>query len=154
MTLIQTSLKDIEIILSWINSKSAVRLWGGPKVRYPFTIESICEDIQFGKTNTFSLVNEKSELLGIGQFFLINDERIHLARIIISPDHRGKGFGEVLCKLLIEKGVETYGDKKISLKVNIENHNAIKLYKKLGFKVSDTITLPNSKNESTLMILE
>jgi ribosomal protein S18 acetylase RimI-like enzyme len=58
----------------------------------------------------------------------------YLNDVFIKKDFRKKGYGKLLVKEFIkiskEKGVE-----KMGLGVRIENKNAIKLYKKLGFKI-------------------
>lgn len=53
--------------------------------------------------------------------------------LVVKENKRSLGYGEKLMlkaiRFLTEKGVKT-----LSLEVSIENHNAIKLYEKLGFK--------------------
>jgi len=71
---------------------------------------------------------------------------------MISPNHRGKGFGKIIVKLLITKGIELFGNKKISLKVFKDNHIAIQLYKKLGFDFTDTIAVQDNNPNAAYMI--
>jgi hypothetical protein len=54
MELHSTTKSDIEVIMSWIDSEEKAHVWGGLKLRYPFTLETICEDIGLGEINTFS----------------------------------------------------------------------------------------------------
>jgi ribosomal-protein-alanine N-acetyltransferase len=126
--------QDLMEIMSWIPDKASCRLWGGPMIRFPFTLESLKKDMQYQEDNTFSLVNAEGTLLGLGQLLEKPDKRIHLARIIVSPDHRGQGIGLNLCRSLMEAGKKRHGESEFSLNVYVENSTAKNLYIKLGFK--------------------
>jgi ribosomal protein S18 acetylase RimI-like enzyme len=90
------------------------------------------KDIHYARDNTYSLINAKGELLGLGQI-IEKEKYLHLARIIISPVHRGKGYGKILCQQLIFKGRKKFGKRPFSLNVYARNENALSLYLKLGF---------------------
>ena len=152
MKLLPATKSDIEVILNWIDSEEKAHVWGGLSLRYPFTLETVCEDIRLGEIDTFSLIDKDSNMVGIGQTVHVDNERIHLSRIMISPNHRGKGFGKTIVKLLIEKGIKLFGDKKISLKVFKDNSVAINLYKKLGFDFTDTIVSKDKNPNAAYMI--
>lgn len=58
---------------------------------------------------------------------------VELVQIAIDASSRGKGFG----KLLIQKGLKELYKRNIStvfLQVHADNHSAIQVYKKIGFK--------------------
>jgi ribosomal protein S18 acetylase RimI-like enzyme len=61
-------------------------------------------------------------------------KRGHLARIVVDPSSRGKGFGRIFCEKLISEA-KKLNCRTISLKVNKDNSTAISLYRKLGFKI-------------------
>lgn len=51
----------------------------------------------------------------------------------VAPEHRGKGLGTcLLCKSL--DGFREAGAKRISLEVTAKNRDAIRLYRRLGFR--------------------
>jgi ribosomal protein S18 acetylase RimI-like enzyme len=50
----------------------------------------------------------------------------------ILPSYRGKGIGQQLLAAALEKARE-FGFERVELNVYTSNHNAIKLYKKMGF---------------------
>ena len=91
------------------------------------------------------MVNDVGELLGLGQLLEKENHRIHMARVIVSPLQRAKGFGELLCRLLIDEGIKRFAKVYFSLNVYSDNTTAVKLYQKLGFKpkVSPPAPLPN-----------
>ena len=137
--------KDLNTLISWIKDKEACKLWAGPSVRFPLTLQSLKKDIELSEDNTFVMVSAVGELLGLGQLLLKENERIHMARVIVSPLQRAKGFGELLCRLLIDEGIKRFAKVYFSLNVYSDNTTAVKLYQKLGFKpkVSPSAPLPD-----------
>jgi ribosomal protein S18 acetylase RimI-like enzyme len=126
--------EDLNTLIAWIKDKEACRLWAGPLVRFPLTLQSLKKDIEFSEENTFVMVNDAGELLGLGQLLEKENHRIHMARVIVSPLQRAKGFGELLCRLLIDEGIKRFAKVYFSLNVYSDNTTAVKLYQKLGFK--------------------
>ena len=129
-------------------------MWAGPSVRFPLVLEHLKEDIHFSEENTLSMINDRKALLGIGQLIQKEKNRLHMARIIVSPNHRGKGFGSRLCRLLIREGRKTYGEVNFSLNVYPHNTNAVRLYEKLGFVPDPESAGPKVKEKSMRMILK
>jgi ribosomal protein S18 acetylase RimI-like enzyme len=125
---------DFRSVISWIPDGTACKLWAGPLVRFPLSLENLKEKLQYRPENTYSLKDDKDVLLGFGQILEKADARIHLARIIISPSHRHKGIGKQLCRLLMEAGRRQHGECEFSLNVYAENAKARNLYIKLGFR--------------------
>ncbi len=145
---------DLSLLMSWIKDKDACRLWAGPSVRFPLALEHLKEDIQFSEKNTFSMIDDNEVLLGIGQLIKKERCRLHMARIIISPNQRGKGFGSLLCRLLIREGRKRFGDINFSLNVYPNNTKAVRLYKKLGFEPGPQSPGSNGEEKSMHMILK
>ena len=125
--------EDLNTLISWIKDKEACKLWAGPVVRFPLTLEGLTQDIAFSAKNTFAMVNDVGELFGLGQLLEKGNDRIHMARLIVSPPQRAKGFGELLCRLLIDAGTKRFGIVYFTLNVYSDNKTAVKLYQKLGF---------------------
>jgi len=101
--------------------------------RYSDSLEQTLEAIEMAMNNGFILVASRSENvdgvliivnLGIEKFI----PKYHLAYIGINPNSKGRGLGSDLVKEAINL---TNGD--ISLHVDLDNKNAKKLYKKMGF---------------------
>lgn len=82
--------------------------------------------------NTFVLV-EDDQIVGFGQCFSRDGGRVHLARIMVNPEVRGKGYGRIFMETLIEKA-RAEGFARVSLNVDDLNPVAIALYQKLGFQ--------------------
>jgi ribosomal protein S18 acetylase RimI-like enzyme len=124
--------EDLRIIFNWIENQKDCRLWAGTGLRFPFVWEQFLDDLGFGQHETFCLVNESDMVIGLGQLMHRND-RLHLARILVDPERRGKGYGQLLCKTLMEEGLRRHGKKDFSLNVYRHNEIARRLYEKLGF---------------------
>ena len=145
---------DLSLLMSWIKDKDACRLWAGPSVRFPLALEHLKEDIHFSEENTFSMINENAALLGLGQLINKENHRLHMARIIVSPNHRGKGLGNLLCRLLISEGTMWCGKSYFSLNVYPDNTKAVRLYKKLGFVPGPELSGSGAEEKSMHMILK
>jgi len=126
--------QDFLEIISWIPDKSSCKLWAGPVIRFPLTVAMLKNDMGFHAGNTLSLKDTRKTLLGLGQLLKKPDGRIHLARIVVSPEYRRQGFGKELCRGLMEAAKKRYGECKFSLNVYTENIHAVSLYEKLGFR--------------------
>ena len=126
--------EDLNTLIAWIRDKEVCKLWAGPLVRFPLTLQSLKKDIEFSEENTFGMVNDVGELLGLGQLLQKENDRIHMARVIVSPLQRAQGFGELLCRLLIDEGIKQFAKVYFTLNVYSDNTTAVRLYQKLGFK--------------------
>lgn len=145
---------DLSVVISWIKDNDACRIWTGPSVRFPLALEHLKEDINFSEENTFSMIHDNAALWGIGQLIKNENNRLHMARIIISPNQRGNGFGGLLCRLLIGEGRKRYGEINFSLNVCPDNTKAIRLFKKLGFEPGPESPGSSIEEKSMHMVLK
>lgn len=67
-------------------------------------------------------------------FILCNGN--HIVTLDVHPDHRRKGLGENLLNYAISL-IKKKGHKKVYLEVDKDNYPALKLYKKLNFKIEE-----------------
>ena len=125
--------EDLKTLISWVKDREACKLWAGPHVRFPLTLQSLKKDIECSEDNTFVMADDAGEPAGLGQLLEKENGRIHMARVIVSPLQRAKGFGEILCRLLIDEGLKRFGKVYFTLNVYSINTNAVRLYQKLGF---------------------
>ena len=137
--------KNLEEVASWIDTRQSCQIWGGPLVSYPIRLKALIEEIGFGVDNSY-VYKTKEKVIGFGQVIKNTKSSNHLARIIISPESRGKGYGFELCNTLISIAKE--GGDMITLNVYRTNQAAVALYEKLGF----TEDKDKSTNENVLMV--
>jgi ribosomal protein S18 acetylase RimI-like enzyme len=133
-TLREATAADIERLMQWFPSKDDVVIWGGPTFRHPFTRQSFFEDVCWDRMATFCLRDSASEHVGFGQLY-DRDGRIHLARLVVRPDMRGRGVGRRLIEMLMEAGLAIFPGNEYSLFVFRENIPAYECYRSLGFEV-------------------
>lgn len=69
--------------------------------------------------------------MGFGQVIKKTESVSHLARIMTSPESRGKGYGIELCNYLVS--IATESGNMITLNVYRTNQAAVTLYSRLGF---------------------
>ena len=69
----------------------------------------------------------------------IEDERLDLWRIMLPPEHEGKGYGTAAVKLMIRYAKDSGRYKSIGLLCGPNNHIARHIYDKLGFQPTGEI---------------
>jgi len=126
-----TPLQLLEM-MNWFPSAESCRIWGGPEFRFPFTAENFRADCQLLDRPSFALLDAAAALCGFGQYYL-RAGRCHLARLVIAPTCRGRGFGTTLIELLAAEGKAALGVDQCSLFVSTTNTAALALYQRRGF---------------------
>jgi ribosomal-protein-alanine N-acetyltransferase len=80
----------------------------------------------------FSVLKYNNSVIGFCLSFISNVES-ELYKIAISKDYQNLGFGKLLLRLHLTY-LTLFEVKQNYLEVNINNHKAINLYKKIGYK--------------------
>lgn len=127
--------KDLHVVLAWIDSPLALKLWGGQLLTYIPTVIKTWREISGNAQNTFTLVDADGNICGFGQTLYRPPDTVHLGRIILSPQLRGQGLAPGLVQHLIAAAVERYHPTQITLNVYRDNTPAVRLYRALGFVV-------------------
>jgi len=81
----------------------------------------------YGFANVIYYKNEKVGTIK----YLIHEKSIEIMQVQIHPKYQGKGLGKIVIKKIIKKA----DTKQVKLSV-LKGNPAIKLYEKLGFKVT------------------
>lgn len=129
----RAGLADVRLALSWSPTAPELRRWAGSTVRWPATAESLWEDINNADATTFAFETDGPVMVGFGQVRHREGTYGHLARIIVSPAHRGGGLGRALCGALMREAPRLHPITAYSLYVFEDNVTAIGLYRTLGF---------------------
>lgn len=72
-----------------------------------------------------------------GEYTDIN--KVYLSRLIVKKEYRNQGIGQELLKYMINLCKEK-GYKQITVGVDVDNKNAVHIYKKFGFEIYETAT--------------
>jgi len=70
------------------------------------------------------------------------EDEFYIDTISVSSDFQRQGIGKKLMNF-VEKKAKNLKFKKLSLLVDYDNHDALKLYEKIGFKKNTTLILSN-----------
>lgn len=100
--------------MSWLPDRQQCQQWGGPHFRFPFNRASFLEDCHWPELPSYVFQDNGGELLAFGQFYQ-HLGRCHLARLIVSPNHRGAGLGSALVTQLAQIGIRALQVTECSL---------------------------------------
>ena len=104
--------------------------------RLPFTTQSVVEG-RLEAPDVNVLVAELEGLV-VAQVVLVQQSgrRSHVGYtgIYVHDDHTGRGIGTALMEALLDLADNWIGLRRIELRVNVDNADAIKLYERLGFE--------------------
>ncbi len=124
---------DYEVIASWIPDPQSCLRWAGPRVPFPFTPAELPRLLAMADGRSYCLAERVANPVGFGQYWMLRPAAVHLGRIIVAPAARGRGFGRLLCQLLVARAIEATGATEVTLRVFRDNTTALSLYSSLGF---------------------
>lgn len=124
---------DAATALSWSPDLAALKRWAGPSARWPEDPAQFWSDLTRGDFVTFALDSSTDGQVGFGQLKRREPDFAHLARIVVDPRQRGKGYGRMLCSALMREAPALFPISGYSLFVFRDNPVAIALYESLGF---------------------
>ncbi len=127
---------DIDELMQWFPDAQSVDIWGGPKIRFPFTPASFRADCRIDELSTFCLSNPNGEMTAFGQVYH-REGRGHLARLITHPQHRREGAGKRLIAMLMTAARQLFDCRGFSLFVYRHNEPAYRCYLAMGFTLHD-----------------
>lgn len=100
----------------------------------PWSRESIARELDNQElTRYYVLVRDDGYIAGYAGLWRVLDEG-QITNIAIRKSARGKGYGELLVRVMMEAAFEE-GASDIFLEVRISNLPALGLYRKLGYQV-------------------
>jgi ribosomal protein S18 acetylase RimI-like enzyme len=117
--------------------------WDGEYLKYRLMYANLYRNTQSGKTLMWVIQVPQGEIIGQAFVMLQSNERSaadgrHRAYVFafrIKPAWRNRGIGTCLMDY-VEKDLRRRGYKFVTLNVAKENPDALRLYKRLGYKVT------------------
>ena len=114
------------------------------------TLRRLIED------NEFFLKIEKGKVRkSLAGFVIVikdREDRANIINFLINPKYQNQGIGTLLLSKTIEKIKMIEDVKNIILNVNVNNQNAIKLYKKHRFKITKEVNNYYNSGESSFLM--
>ena len=134
-------IENAQLICRWSNAlgESFQKQWMGPMIPFPLTIQ-VLQDLE----GIFSIFDGQ-EFVGLIQKIKLEDKNLHIGRFLIAPQKQGKGLGRKAFQDFVKKMFENEEIESISLTVFESNQRAKNLYHKEGFKIVQTIEIPERK---------
>jgi ribosomal protein S18 acetylase RimI-like enzyme len=129
------SASDYAAIASWIPDAAAGLRWAGPRLPFPFTPSDLPAllAVPGGGEFSYSMIDSSANPCGFGQHWVLQHGAVHLGRIIVAPNARGRGLGRVLCQQLISASLHSTSATAVTLRAYRDNLVAVGLYSSLGF---------------------
>ena len=126
---------DYVAIAGWIHDAVACARWAGPRMAFPFAVPDLSELLRMPGGRSWVLGQaDRPSPLGFGQYWVNRPGEVHLGRIIVAPEERGRGLGKQLCRLLMREAGARTGTETFTLRVYRDNPAAQAVYEGLGFQ--------------------
>ena len=134
-------IENAQLICRWSNAlgESFQKQWMGPMIPFPLTIQ-VLQDLE----GIFSIF-EGQEFVGLIQKIRQENSNLHIGRFFINPQKQGQGLGSQALRKFVSLVFEDSDIDSISLNVYEANQSAKNLYQKEGFKIVQTIKVPERK---------
>jgi UDP-4-amino-4,6-dideoxy-N-acetyl-beta-L-altrosamine N-acetyltransferase len=134
---------DIPFRVKWLNNPRANK-FTGENISETTTLikqKEWFDNYQKNKNKKFFTISDNDKPIGFMGFSNINlvNKNCDLFIMIGEDDYRGRGVGKIAMDWLIDYGFKKLKLHKINLGVIADNIPAVKLYKKLGFKIEGTM---------------
>ena len=97
----------------------------------PWSKDSFIHEITENQCARYVVVREDGRAIAYAGVWFILDEG-HITNIAVHPDRRGRGYGEMVTKAMIQLAADS-GMSVMTLEVRRSNKAAQNLYHKLGF---------------------
>ena len=127
---------------AWLDSAGATRRWAGPGVPYPLAPDTFAQALQLQQRPGWVLLDAQEHRVGFGHCWSTSPGTLHLGRIIVAPQARGRGVGRVLMQALMAQALHSAEVEWLTLRVYRDNVAAVTLYHDLGFQPMEDTSTP------------
>lgn len=132
---------DADLILSWIDSERALRLWSADTYgEYPLNSADIISRYELIRSNhgeNVRIFMAEEDGVPAGHIVLrrLGDDKdtVRFGYIIVDSCIRGRGYGKKLLSLAEDYAIRCYGAQRLTLGVFENNLPAFKCYSSFGF---------------------
>ena len=132
--------EDCDWLVPWISTREALYTWSGNAVfRHPLDKKQMRRHLKMTLSKYPGYHYYKAvdfftgEPAGYGEIARVNSNRsAFLARILIGPEHRGRGLGVELVRGLLEIAFRKFRLHRVELNVFTTNRAAIQCYESAG----------------------
>lgn len=126
-----------ERLVGWIESQDALYQWSGPwDFSWPLDAGQLTRDREVAGDSRLLLaaIDAAGELVGHAKLDVCAHHGLGLiGRVLIAPEHRGRGLGNAMMRELVRYGFDELGLHRLQLAVYTFNAAAIAAYESAGF---------------------
>jgi [ribosomal protein S18]-alanine N-acetyltransferase len=134
---------DYAAIAGWVPDAEACARWAGPRLPFPFRADELETLLAMPGAASWCLAVGDGPPCAFGQHWVRTPGAVHLGRIIVAPERRGRGLGRLLCRQLVVAAVGASGAGVVTLRVYRDNRRAAELYRSLGFVPVESESTPD-----------
>ena len=128
------TLSNTPTLLSWIEGERDKKLWSGNTFAESLNRQAFLSHLNRENLHPFSGFSPDEELIAYGELVGKKEGEGILCRVIVDPEHRGKGFGKTFCAKLLDIAFKKFRYRYVTLNAFHFNVPAIRCYKSLGFR--------------------
>ncbi|HEV7383157.1 MAG TPA: GNAT family N-acetyltransferase [Dyadobacter sp.] len=152
---------DFPALQSWVTDPELLFRFAGDNWSFPLSLDEV-KRYQDANTNkqSYILCDDSGIPVAFGELIIKEPHAPRLGRLLVGgSENRGKGIGTKLINLMIAESRRNNTDPFIKLFVFDDNVDAIRCYKRIGFKFDENVKLsisaPNgSLHQALLMVLD
>ncbi|REE96387.1 GNAT family N-acetyltransferase [Thermomonospora umbrina] len=136
---------DVPDLVSWIDGPGSLILWSGPSAfRWPLDDAQLLSslDTERRRRRSWTAVETNAPDTPLGHISLAREPHAstgRLGRVLVSPQARGRGLGELLVTSVQQLAFNELHLHRLSLGVFAHNERALHLYERLGFVREGTL---------------
>lgn len=131
-------IKIIESLAETIWTEHYMPIIGPDQIKYMLYKYQSHESISNSISNGYIYYLAKKEDIPCGYSAIKIEKGVFLSKFYVEKSHRGKGIGKALLNKIIETA-DLQDQSRIWLTCNKYNADTINIYKKMGFKIIDSI---------------
>ncbi|MET8244100.1 GNAT family N-acetyltransferase [Streptomyces sp. NPDC005202] len=132
---------DIALLLSWVGSSSAMRLWAGDAFRWPLDEAQLAAYLAETRTpgrRSWTTWDGRGQAVGHASLRVDFPARSgRLGRVLIAPQARRRGLAGEMLRQVLEVAFGDVGLRRLELGVYSDNVAAVRLYERMGFVADD-----------------
>ncbi|MGW1963865.1 GNAT family N-acetyltransferase [Streptomyces sp. NPDC001935] len=149
------TLADAGVVASWISGPAELANWAGPGFTRPLDDAQLAAYVAEPGRRTWTGVGADGRMVGHASLRLAADGvSARLGRVLVAPDARGQGYGSALLTLVLTFGFARLGLERVELGVFSHNDSAVRLYERLGFRLTKVLPATDQGNGQSWSTLQ
>lgn len=127
---------DASVVGGWSESEAETLMWCSSQ-EHPVSADRVRSWWEPSDVEPYLAFGAGPAPVAYGELWLEPEEdEVELARLIVAPSLRGRGFGRALVAALVDRAAAT-GLRSVILRVNPSNEVALRCYRSSGFRELD-----------------